>query len=169
MVEAMTFCRLRPTGTADLDLVEGLETHPANTPFIGRWSRHEHLAAIAASDREHWIIEAAGGERLGYLIAYDLVRAGMGAYVKRIVVDDKSRGIGRAALRLFCAHAFADLIAPFVWLSVYPENGRGRRCYESLGFADIGVSERRRDELRAAVGFSARSLVLSLRRPGPTS
>lgn len=169
MAEPATRCRLRPTTAADLDFVDGLETHPANAPFIGRWSRDEHLAAIAAGDREHWLIESVGARSLGYLIAYDLVRRGMGAYVKRIVVDDKSRGIGRAALSLFCEHAFAELGAPFVWLTVYPENGRGLRCYRGLGFAEMAVAPARRDELRAAVAFSAHSLLLSLPRPAPAS
>lgn len=155
-------CRLRPTSAADLDFVDRLETHTANAPFIGRWSRDEHLAAIAAPDREHWIIESAEAESLGYLIAYDLGRRGMGAYVKRIVVDDKGRGTGRAALASFCRHAFEDLEAPFVWLTVFPENDRGLRCYRGLGFAEMPVGEARRAELRAAVGFSATSLVLSL-------
>jgi diamine N-acetyltransferase len=40
--------RLRPTAEADLDWVLALERDPANTPFIGSWTREEHAAAIAA-------------------------------------------------------------------------------------------------------------------------
>ena len=148
-------CRLRPTTPGDLDFVLALERDPENKPFIGQWTRDEHLAAIAReADREHWLIESNRGAPLGYLIAYDLVRGGNGVYVKRIVVGDKSRGIGRAALGQFCEHAFRDLDAPFVWLRVYPENARGQRSYRALGFVDFALTPERRAELADAAGPS---------------
>lgn len=112
--------RLRPTGPADLDFVIALERDAENAPFIGQWSPEEHLDAIERSDREHWIVGAeASGGRLGYLIAYDLVAHGHGVYVKRIVVAEKSRGIGRVALERFCRYAFAERVADTVWLTVF--------------------------------------------------
>ena len=89
---------LRPTGVSELDFVLALERHPDNVPFIGQWSREEHAAVIRAPDREHWIIEAES-RPAGYLIAYDLVSRGFGVYVKRIVIESKARGLGRAASR----------------------------------------------------------------------
>lgn len=49
---------------------------------------------------EHWVIEHAG-ERAGYLIAYDTRGIDAGVYVKRILVGDKERGTGKAALAAF--------------------------------------------------------------------
>ena len=87
--------RLRETTHDDLDFVFALEREPENAAFVGQWSREEHAAAIARPDREHWIIERLpGAEREGFLIAYDLVARGFGAYLKRIVVAGKSRGLG---------------------------------------------------------------------------
>jgi ribosomal protein S18 acetylase RimI-like enzyme len=160
--------RLRPTAEADLDLVLALESDPANAPFIGRWTREEHAAAIAASDREHWIIaRASDGSRLGFLLAFDLRKAGLGVYVKRIAISEKARGLGREALGRFARHAFADLDASHLWLTVFPENERAQRSYRALGFAVHDVEPERRARLAAAVGgFSARSLVMVLEPKG---
>jgi ribosomal protein S18 acetylase RimI-like enzyme len=127
--------RLRPTTRDDLDFVFALERMPENAPFVGQWSREEHAAAIERADREHWIIERVpGAERAGFLIAFDLVAAGFGAYVKRIVIDEKSRGLGREALAAFLRHARHDLGAPYAWLNVAVENARAQRAYTALGF-----------------------------------
>jgi len=126
--------RLRHSTPADLGFVTTLERHPDNRDWIGQWSDDEHLAAIASKDgREHWIIDT-GGERAGYLIAYDCRGAGAGIYVKRILVKDKSRGIGRAALALFVEHAFARSGTGSVWLIVRDDNARAQAVYGALGF-----------------------------------
>jgi GNAT superfamily N-acetyltransferase len=135
MRRALERVRLRPTGDADLDFVLALERAPENAGFVGQWSREEHQAAIARPDREHWIIERdADGTREGFVIAYDGVSRGFGVYVKRIVVDEKSRGLGREALAQLLAHAKRDLGAPFAWLNVAADNARGIRAYTALGF-----------------------------------
>ena len=151
--------RLRPTRPADLDFVLALERGAENAPFIGQWSREEHAAAIARPDREHWII----GDAAGYLIAYDLVAAGFDVYVKRIVVAEKSQGIGREALSAFARHAFADLDARSIWLAVFADNLRAQRAYAALGFR-VATLTAEEWALRAAAvgGLSGRSLVMVL-------
>jgi diamine N-acetyltransferase len=132
---------LRPTTESDLDFVLALESHPENAPFVGQWTRDEHRDAIARADREHWIpSDPASGERLGYLIAFDLRAQRCGVYVKRIVVDSKSKGVGREVMRRYAQHAFERLGAPFVWLSVHGDNLRGQRCYRAVGY-DVLVAE----------------------------
>lgn len=154
---------LRPTTVEDLDFVLALERDPENTPFIGQWSRQEHLEAIARPDREHWLVEQPStGERLGYLIAYDLRHAGCGVYVKRIVLADKSRGLGRAALRRFVEHAFGNLDAPYVWLAVYPRNERAQRSYRAVGFTDFAAGESERARHSAAAERTANDNILMI-------
>jgi RimJ/RimL family protein N-acetyltransferase len=170
--------RLRPTAPADLDQVLALERDPANAPFIGQWSLAEHLDAIERADREHWIVgdasgdvvDAASAERTGYLIAYDLRSAGYGVYVKRIVVAAKSRGVGRAALGAFARHAFAELRADSVWLTVFADNLRAQRSYRAAGLeiADLSAAERARRHA-AVGGFSHTSLVMMLRATTSTA
>jgi ribosomal protein S18 acetylase RimI-like enzyme len=159
---------LRPTRTEDLDFVMALERDPENSPFVGQWSRTEHEDAIARADREHWILERpADRARLGFAITYDLRAAGHGVYLKRIVVAEKSRGVGRRAVGRIAERAFREQGAAHLWLRVRPENARAQRTYAALGFATIPVDDALRRELGAATGdMSERSLVMVLARPG---
>ena len=126
--------RLRRSAPDDLAFVTALERHPDNRDWIGQWSDDEHLAAIAGKQaREHWIIER-DGESAGYLVAYDCRAAGAGVYVKRILVKDKSRGTGRAALALFIEEASRRFAPVAVWLIVHETNARALKVYRSLGF-----------------------------------
>jgi ribosomal protein S18 acetylase RimI-like enzyme len=156
--------RLRRTRPEDLDLVLALEAAPENAAFIGQWSREEHLAAIAGDGgREHWLIESGDGERsLGYLIAYDLVARGHGAYVKRIVIAEKARGLGRRAIAAFAERARRDLGADRLWLTVFADNERAQRSYAAAGLVVEQRTAEERDALRAVVGgFSATSLIMA--------
>jgi ribosomal protein S18 acetylase RimI-like enzyme len=160
---------LRPTRAEDLDFVLAQERDPDNTPYIGHWTRAEHLAAIAAADREHWIIERLGdGARAGFLIAYDLRAAGHGVYVKRVAVVEKSRGLGRAALALFVARAFGELGSSHVWLNVRHANTRAQAVYRALGFVNLELEPAERKELaRVSGGFGDTSHIMRLTRSAP--
>ena len=126
--------RLRPTRPEDLVYVTTLERDPANREHIGQWDDAEHLEAIARDGRrEHWIIERAG-RPAGYLIAFDGTDRAAGIYVKRILVADKDRGTGTAALTAFLDVAFSRPGVEFVWLMVRDANLRAQSVYEKLGF-----------------------------------
>jgi diamine N-acetyltransferase len=133
--------RLRQTIPADLDFVLALEHHPDQKPFIGQWTREQHLETMARPDREHWIIERAENVApQGYLIAYDVRDAGYGIYIKRIAIVEKSKGVGREALREFLAHAFRDQQAASVCLAVRHHNARAIRAYAAVGFVERPLS-----------------------------
>ena len=133
--------RLRRTTPADLDFVLALEHHPDQKPFIGQWTREQHLETMGRSDREHWIIERADdGAPQGYLIAYDVRDAGYGMYIKRIATTEKSKGVGREALREFLAHAFGECHAASVCLAVRHHNARAQRAYQAVGFVEQPLS-----------------------------
>jgi len=135
-----TAVRLRPSRPEDLRFVTALERHPDNCELIGQWSDAEHLAAMAGSrGRSHWIVER-DGEPAGYLIAYDCSGVGTGVYVKRLLVADKGRGTGRAALAQFLERAFASAQVSFVWLIVRGENVRAQALYASLGFERLELA-----------------------------
>ncbi len=154
---------LRPTELDDLDFVLSLERHPENAPFIGQWSREEHAATIERPDREHWIIEVVGApDPVGFLIAYDLRATGFSVHVKRVVVMDKSRGVGRLALRRFIEHAVRDLAPARIWLTVFTGNVRAQRCYAALGFREVALTRAERRVYQDAVEFSDESKVMLL-------
>jgi diamine N-acetyltransferase len=154
--------RLRPTQPEDLDFVLALEHDPENRPFIGSWTREQHLAAIASPEREHWIVEHEA--RCGYLIAYDLRSLGQGIYLKRIVLESKGAGLGRRALACFVEHAFRELDAAVVWLAVFADNARAQRMYRALGFEQGVLGEAERAALREIETFGSSTLLMFLYR-----
>ena len=129
--------RLRPTAPADLDWVLEAEAHPENAPFVTRWTRAQHAAALDHADMRHLVIETVpDGRAVGYVILAGLAGARDGAELRRIVVTDKGRGYGRETLRLIKTMAFRDLGAPRLWLDVRTNNPKAKRLYEEVGFVE---------------------------------
>jgi diamine N-acetyltransferase len=157
--------RLRPSRPDDLAFVTTLERHPDNRAFIGQWSDEQHLAAMDSPQRSHLVIED-DGEAAGYIIAYDCADAGCGIYVKRLLVRDKERGVGRRALSLFLDEAFVRPEVDLAWLLVFEFNARAQAVYRALGFErfDPAPPEAARFD-RAAEPPREGSFRMLLRRP----
>jgi diamine N-acetyltransferase len=114
-----THLRLRPTMLSDLDYVQTVETDPANLPFITPWERTQHEGAVRFPDFRHFIVEAGDSwERAGFVILQGCRSQHKGVELKRIVLQPKGKGIGRACVRLLKRMAFADLRAHRFWLDV---------------------------------------------------
>src|SRR5687768_16394052 len=102
--------RLRPTMQSDLDFVLTLEQDPANLPYITPWERMQHEAAIRFPDFRHFIIEGGDGlESVGFLLLIGCRSPNHSLELKRMVVQSKGGGYGRAALRVAKKVAFDDL------------------------------------------------------------
>ncbi|HEY0822431.1 MAG TPA: GNAT family protein [Ramlibacter sp.] len=137
--------RLRPTMQSDLDYVLSLERDPENLPYITPWEKIQHEAAIRFPDFRHFIIEAGPElERGGFLILIGCRNQHQSIELKRMVVQNKHQGIGRAALRVVKKTAFDDLGAHRFWLDIKKRNTRAQALYVSEGFVFEG-------ELREAV------------------
>ena len=137
--------RLRPTMQSDLEFVLSLERDPENLPYITPWEKIQHEAAIRFPDFRHFIIETGEGlEAGGFLILIGCRNQHHSIELKRMVVRDKNRGHGRAALRVAKKVAFDDLGAHRFWLDIKKRNMRARSLYDSEGFVFEG-------ELREAV------------------
>ena len=150
--------RLRPTAPADVAFVTGLERDADNRDFIGQWTDEEHLAAIRGDrGRLHRVIEVDGAPA-GYVITYDGGAYSPSTYVKRILVADKGRGTGQAAMELVLAEAFSHPANRFVWLLVRDWNARAQAVYRKLGF-----------ERYEPVGDEAATLAGYAEGPGPQS
>ena len=140
--------RLRPTMQSDLEFVLSLERDPENLPYITPWEKIQHEAAIRFPDFRHFIIETGEGlEPGGFLILIGCRNQHHSIELKRMVVRDKNRGYGRAALRVAKKIAFDDLVAHRFWLDIKKRNMRARSLYDSEGFVFEG-------ELREAVKVS---------------
>ena len=137
--------RLRPTMQSDLDYVLSLERDPENLPYITPWEKIQHEAAIRFPDFRHFIIEAGPDlERGGFLILIGCRNQHQSIELKRMVVQNKQQGVGRAALRVVKKIAFDDLGAHRFWLDIKKRNTRAQALYVSEGFVFEG-------ELREAV------------------
>jgi diamine N-acetyltransferase len=124
---------LRPAKTEDIAFIMATEAVAGQQGFVSVWSRAEHEHAIAQPDFRYLIIEERGAPR-GYAILRGVSSSDRNLELKRIVVSDPGKGIGRAAMQKLLAWAFLDHLARRVWLDVYEDNTRARRFYESLGF-----------------------------------
>jgi RimJ/RimL family protein N-acetyltransferase len=137
--------RLRPTMQSDLDFVLSLERDPENLPYITPWEKIQHEAAIRFPDFRHFIIETGPGlDAGGFLILIGCRNPHRSIELKRMVVQEKHLGYGRAALRVVKKIAFDDLSAHRFWLDIKKRNQRAQGLYRTEGFVQEG-------ELRQAV------------------
>jgi diamine N-acetyltransferase len=151
--------RLRPTMQSDIDYVLSLERDRANLPYITPWERTQHEAAIRFPDFRHFVVE--GGPDLdaaGFLILIGCRSPHHSLELKRMVIQTKRAGYGRAALRIAKKVAFDDLGAHRFWLDVKSRNAVARSLYEGEGFVQEGVL---RESVKVADGFDS-LIVLSM-------
>ncbi len=141
--------RLRPTMASDLDWVLGLERDSHNLPFITPWERTQHEGALRIPDLRHFIVEIEGhGERSGFVILQGCRNPHRSVELKRIVLQPKGIGAGRACVRLLKQMAFRDLKAHRFWLDVKALNTRALDLYRSEGFVEEG---RLRESVRVTI------------------
>jgi diamine N-acetyltransferase len=149
MTDAFPRLRLRPTMLSDLDFVVTVETDARNLPFITPWERTQHEAAVRIPDFRHFIVEAgAEYERAGFVILQGCRNPHRSVELKRIVLQPKGQGLGRACVRLLKRMAFRDLKAHRFWLDVTALNTRALALYASEGFVEEG---RLRESVRVSV------------------
>jgi diamine N-acetyltransferase len=154
--------RLRPTMTSDLEFVLSLEHDPGNLGFITPWERTQHEAAIRFPDFRHFIVEGGTDlEAVGFLILIGCRSVHQSLELKRMVIEAKGSGFGRAALRTAKKVAFHDLGAHRFWLDVKRRNTRAKALYDSEGFV---VEGELRDAVREGGGFES-LIVMSMLRP----
>jgi len=145
--------RLRPTMLSDLDYVTSVEQDEHNQPFITPWERTQHEGAVRFPDFRHFIVEAGDGyERAGFVILQGCRNPHHSVELKRIVLQPKGRGLGRACVRLLKQMAFRDLHAHRFWLDVKTLNTRAFMLYASEGFVEEG---RLRESVRVGDGFDS--------------
>jgi diamine N-acetyltransferase len=151
--------RLRPTMLSDLDFVQTVETDPANLPYITPWERTQHEGAVRFPDFRHFIVEAGDDwARAGFVILQGCRNRHKSVELKRIVLQPKGQGLGRACVRLLKRMAFRDLHAHRFWLDVKMLNTRAQALYASEGFVEEG---RLRESVKLAEGFES-LIVMSL-------
>ena len=131
---------LRRTTEKDLPYVLSAEGDDDSSRFIAVWPEEQHRAALNDPNMEHWIIASKqNSQPVGFAILAGLHGAHRSIEFMRIVVTDKGRGYGRAAVRAIKRHAFETLSAHRLWLDVKEYNTRARAVYEKEGFRYEGT------------------------------
>jgi RimJ/RimL family protein N-acetyltransferase len=131
--------RLREASARDLDFVVQAEQHLENRPYILGWSIEQHRAALRDPQIVHLLIEATpDNQPVGFAVLVRRPEHGCVEF-RRIVVTEKGKGYGRAAVRMIKDLAFNEWRAHRLWLDVMVHNRRARRLYESEGFMIEGT------------------------------
>ncbi|MES1025372.1 GNAT family protein [Gloeocapsa sp. BRSZ] len=131
---------LRPTVTEDLDFVLATEQNRENSVFVQQWTSQQHADALCDRDLSHLIIECITPKlTVGYIILAGLENPHHSIELRRLVIQDKGKGYGTAALRLIKNLAFEQLHAHRLWLDVKDFNSVARRLYEKEGFIIEGI------------------------------
>jgi RimJ/RimL family protein N-acetyltransferase len=141
--------RLRPTMLSDLDFVISVERDSHNLPFITPWERTQHEGAVRFPDFRHFIIEAGDAyASAGFVILQGCRNPQRSVELKRLVLQPKGLGYGRACVRLLKQMAFRDLHAHRFWLDVKQLNTRALALYAGEGFVEEG---RLRESVRVSI------------------
>lgn len=127
---------------SDLDFVHEVEVDSRNLPFITPWDRPQHEAALRIPDFRHFIVEGGdnreGGGRDGFVILQGCRNPHRSVELKRLVLQRKGEGLGRACVSRLKRMAFHDLHAHRFWLDVKSLNARALALYASEGFVEEG-------------------------------
>ena len=141
--------RLRPTMLSDLDFVISVERDSHNLPFITPWDRTQHEGAVRFPDFRHFIVEGGDEDaRIGFVILQGGRNPHGSVELKRLVLQTKGQGLGRACVRVLKRMAFRDLKAHRFWLDVKLLNTRALALYASEGFVEEG---RLRESVRVSI------------------
>jgi diamine N-acetyltransferase len=142
---------LRDTTESELDYVMALERDPENSPYIRQWTRRRHLRSLTDKNEAHFIVESQPDRApQGYAILIGLTDPDKSLQIKRVVISDKGRGYGRAAMRAIKEYAFLRVGCHRLWLEVVEGYDRARELYQSEGFTVEGLL---RDGLRRAEDY----------------
>lgn len=141
--------RLRPTMLSDLDYVITVERDSRNLPFITPWERTQHEGAVRFPDFRHFIVEGGADDAaIGFVILQGCRNPHGSVELKRLVLQTKGQGYGRACVRLLKRLTFRDLHAHRFWLDVKQLNTRALALYASEGFVEEG---RLRESVRVSI------------------
>ncbi len=144
---------LRRTTENDLEYVLSAEGDEQNRRFITAWPEEKHRGVLDDADIEHLIIESKPtNQHIGFVILAGLQSENRNIEFMRIVITEKGKGYGRAAVRAIKRHAFDTLEAHRLWLDVKEHNMRARVLYENEGFHYEGTL---RECIKGSDGFES--------------
>lgn len=152
---------LRVATAADVDFVAATERLPGYELLTARWTREEHLAALARADTRYLVGGWPGEALQGFAILQPLADPHEGAKLKRICVTQPGGGFGGPFLDATLAWVFSTTANERLWLDVFCHNERARRAYRRAGMRDDGLL---RQAYRMPDGSRADRTIMSILR-----
>lgn len=130
---------VRDAVEGDISYIMNLESEDSNKQFVFQGTYEEHRKEIELDEYLLGIIcEKDTYKKLGYILCH-IDNKSKVFELRRIVVEEKSRGIGRETLENLIKYAFEILKLNRFWLDVYSNHTRGIKLYEDLGLVCEGV------------------------------
>ena len=129
---------LQPLTEADISFAIQSENHPDNRRFVGQWTYDQYHDALTDENYQCFLF-VDDEQPVGHCILHDLQNPDNSILLKRIVVQAKGQGYGRAALAQLKDYAFTVLKANRLWLDVRAFNDRAETLYKSVGFRHEGT------------------------------
>ena len=134
---------------SEVSLIAGWEREAENARYIIPWGEERHGAGLDDPDLEHLIVDD-GGLAVGFVLLAGMKDENRSIELRRIVIAEKGRGYGRAAVEEVKRRCFEQLNGHRLWLDVVETNQRARGLYESAGFRVEGLL---RECLKSREGF----------------
>jgi diamine N-acetyltransferase len=123
------------TISEDIELICQIENDPSNNYFIIPYDKERHQSVINSKDEEHLTIwEKKTKEIIGFIILAGLNNPNLSLEFRRIVIQSKGNGLGRASLHLIKQYCFERLKFNRLWLDVFENNERAINLYKTEGF-----------------------------------
>lgn len=139
-ISEFRYITLQETPEDLLPFVVSLEQDQRHSNKMIPYSPDRHREVLKDEDKQHLIIrEKINGDALGFIILAGLKSPNLSLELRRIIISEKNRGFGRAAIRLIKDYCFKQLNFHRLWLDVFSDNERAIYLYRSEGFRLEGL------------------------------
>ncbi len=131
--------RLEDTTVQDLPKILAIEQDLDNNSFICPSETNRHQRMIQQEDTKHLKILDDQHKIIGFILLTDLHNPNDSIELKRIIISEKGKGYGSAAMALLLKICFTEYNCHRLWLDVFDTNPRARHVYRKLGFTEEGT------------------------------
>lgn len=132
---------LQPLTESLIAFASESEIEPENQLFVGQWTTDQYRHALTDPNYQCFVF-MVDNKPVGHCILYDLENPDNAVLLKRIIVREKGKGYGRAALGEIASYVFTVLKANRLWLDVRAFNTRAETLYQSVGFVYEGTQRK---------------------------
>ena len=124
---------LRPSKREELEIFDEMDRQDHARNFVIQTGIEAHQRYFSDSGISYLSIINSSGEFCGYFILV-LEPDTESVEFRRILIDQKKRGIGQAAIAEMESYCKTEFNVKRIWLDVYEDNEIGMHIYEKMGY-----------------------------------